>query len=86
MEGTDICFAPVLSMDEAPLHPHNAARQAFVQVNGQTQPAPAPRFMGTPAQHPDAAGTPGAQTDVLLAALGHDATAIADFRARGVIS
>ena len=44
MEGTDICFAPVLSLDEAPRHPHMAARQTFVAPDGVTQPAPAPRF------------------------------------------
>ena len=49
MEGTDICFAPVLDMDEAPLHPHNQARQTFLPApNGQWQPAPAPRFSRTP--------------------------------------
>jgi alpha-methylacyl-CoA racemase len=48
MEGTDVCFAPVLSMAEAPAHPHNAARETFVEVAGLTQPAPAPRFSRTP--------------------------------------
>jgi len=44
MEGTDICFAPVLSMAEAPAHPHNIARGAFIERDGVVQPAPAPRF------------------------------------------
>ncbi|MES2532222.1 MAG: CaiB/BaiF CoA-transferase family protein, partial [Pseudomonadota bacterium] len=48
LEGTDACFAPVLDWDEAPLHPHNAARQAFVTVDGVLQPATAPRFSRTP--------------------------------------
>lgn len=48
MAATDVCFAPVLDLDEAPSHPHNAARQTFVQVGGVTQPAPAPRFSATP--------------------------------------
>jgi alpha-methylacyl-CoA racemase len=48
MGGTDVCFAPVLDLDEAPGHPHNAARQTFVEVGGVTQPAPAPRFSATP--------------------------------------
>src|SRR5215469_1182503 len=47
LEGSDACFAPVLSMDEAPYHPHNRARQAFVDLDGVTQPAPAPRFSRT---------------------------------------
>ena len=49
MADTDICFAPVLSLAEAPQHPHNVARGTFVEVNGMTQPAPAPRFSATPA-------------------------------------
>jgi len=48
MEGTDICFAPVLTMAEAPRHPHMAARGVFVERHGVTQPAPAPRFSRTP--------------------------------------
>src|SRR5437762_6004434 len=48
MEGTDICFAPVLTMSEATEHPHNAARKIFVERHGVTQPAPAPRFSRTP--------------------------------------
>jgi alpha-methylacyl-CoA racemase len=48
MEGTDICFAPILTMAEAPKHPHMAAREVFVTRHGVTQPAPAPRFSRTP--------------------------------------
>ena len=48
MAGTDVCFAPILDLDDAPKHPHNAARQTFVDVGGVTQPAPAPRFSATP--------------------------------------
>ena len=48
MEGTDICFAPILTMAEAPKHPHNAARGIFVERHGVMQPAPAPRFSRTP--------------------------------------
>ena len=49
MEHTDICFAPVLSLAEAPNHPHNVARSTFIEVDGVVQPAPAPRFAATPA-------------------------------------
>lgn len=49
MDGTDICFAPVLSLKEAPAHPHNVARGTFVEDGGMVQPAPAPRFSATPA-------------------------------------
>jgi alpha-methylacyl-CoA racemase len=48
MDATDVCFAPVLDLDEAPRHAHNAARQTFVEVAGVVQPAPAPRFSATP--------------------------------------
>ena len=44
LEGTDACFAPVLTTDEAPDHPHNAARRTYVEIDGIVQPAPAPRF------------------------------------------
>jgi alpha-methylacyl-CoA racemase len=47
MEGSDVCFAPVLAMAEAPAHPHNAARKTFIEIAGMTQPAPAPRFSRT---------------------------------------
>ncbi len=47
LEGTDACFAPVLSMAEAPQHPHNIARGSFVEIEGVVQPAPAPRFSST---------------------------------------
>ncbi|MBU6253376.1 MAG: CoA transferase [Alphaproteobacteria bacterium] len=52
MEGTDICFGSIMSMGEALQHPHNVARQTFVKVDGLDQPAPAPRFLGTPAPAP----------------------------------
>ena len=48
MDATDVCFAPILNMDEAPKHAHNVARQTFVEVEGVVQPAPAPRFSATP--------------------------------------
>jgi alpha-methylacyl-CoA racemase len=66
MEGSDICFAPVLSMDEAPQHPHNKHRGTFVEAGGVTQPGPAPRFSRTPSkiQHPPA--KPGEHTEEAL--------------------
>ena len=53
-DGVDACFAPVLTIDEAPLHPHLKARGTYVEVDGVTQPAPAPRFSRTPAAMPKA--------------------------------
>lgn len=52
MEGSDACFAPVLDWDEAPRHAHNQARGTFIDIDGVTQPAPAPRFSATPADKP----------------------------------
>lgn len=54
LEGSDVCFAPVLSFDEAPQHPHLKARGSFVEVDGVMQPAPAPRFSATPSSKPTA--------------------------------
>jgi alpha-methylacyl-CoA racemase len=76
LEGTDACFAPVLSMSEAHAHTHNQARGAFIKVGGQLQPAPAPRFGGTPLDPPRAPGA--VSLTEALAAWGipaHDVTA-----------
>lgn len=85
MEGTDICFAPVLDFDEAPRHPHNVARGTFTSVEGVTQPAPAPRFSATRSEI--AAGPPsvGQHTDAVLGELGCSAEQIAALRERGTI-
>ena len=61
LEGTDVCFAPVLSMEEAHEHPHNKQRAAFIDVGGMRQPAPAPRFGGTKMAHPTAPGAVSAK-------------------------
>lgn len=63
LEGSDVCFAPVLSMTDAPEHPHNVARGTFVTLNGVTQPAPAPRFSATPGEIQGPAPNVGAHTD-----------------------
>lgn len=67
MEGTDVCFAPVLDMSEAPEHPHNVARGAFVDMDGFVQPAPAPRFSRTPGAVQGPPAKVGADTDAILA-------------------
>jgi len=72
MEGTDICFAPVLSMDEAPSYKHNADRQTFVEVEGVVQPAPAPRFSATPGKIAGPPAGVGEHTDAILADWGVD--------------
>lgn len=65
-EGSDACFAPVLDWDEAPRHAHNRARETFVEIDGVTQPAPAPRFSRTPAVLPRAPVQPGANGAEIL--------------------
>jgi alpha-methylacyl-CoA racemase len=70
MEGTDVCFAPVLSLDEAAVHPHNLARNTFTTVDGVTQPSPAPRFSRTPGAIQSPPVHPGAHTDEVLEMIG----------------
>ena len=85
MEGSDVCFAPVLSILEAPQHPHNKHRATFVEVDGVTQPAPAPRFSRTEAEISHAAPTPGADTKAVLADIGLDESAISALADEGVV-
>jgi alpha-methylacyl-CoA racemase len=66
--GTDVCFEPVLSMDEAPEHPQNRHRQSFVDHGGVVQPAPAPRFSRTPGRIAGLPAAPGEHTDEVLEA------------------
>lgn len=70
LEGTDACVAPVLEVGEAASHPHNAARDVFRSVNGVVQPAPAPRFSGTPAGATQPAPARGAHGDEVMTLLG----------------
>ncbi len=70
MEGSDVCFAPVLSILEAPDHPHNRHRETFVTVDGVTQPAPSPRFSRTAPEISHAARVPGEDTRSVLAEIG----------------
>jgi alpha-methylacyl-CoA racemase len=84
LEGTDACFAPVLDLDEAPRHPHNAARQTFVDVDGVTQPAPAPRFSRTPGHAAQVAAL-GQDGAVILADWGWDEAVIAALRRDNIV-
>lgn len=71
MEGSDVCFAPVLSMEEAPLHPHAVARNAFVTVDGGVQPAPAPRFSRSSTVPPRLSSALGEDTAAVLRGAGY---------------
>jgi len=85
MEGTDVCFAPVLAMGEAPDHPHNRARGTFVEVGGVIQPGPAPRFSRTSPQISGPPPIPGQHTDEVLAGWGFSATEIEKLREAGAV-
>jgi alpha-methylacyl-CoA racemase len=85
MEGTDVCFAPVLSLAEAPQHAHNRARGAFTEIDGVTQPAPAPRFSRTPGAIARAAPRRGQGGAQALADWGFGAAEIEAWRARGAV-
>jgi len=85
MEGTDVCFAPVLTMDEAARHPHNVARGTFTEVAGITQPAPAPRFSRTPGQIRRPPPHAGQHSDEVLAEIGYDEARLAALRDSGAI-
>ena len=80
MEGTDVCFAPVLDLGEAPSHPHNAARNTYVEFDGVTQPAPAPRFSRTQSQIKSSAAMVGEHTDQILADWGYSENEIEQLR------
>jgi alpha-methylacyl-CoA racemase len=86
MEGSDVCFAPVLSIPEAIEHPHNVDRRTFVEVAGIRQPGPAPRFSRT---EPEISSPPphaGQHTDEILAAAGFDPDRVAKLREAGAIA
>jgi alpha-methylacyl-CoA racemase len=86
LEGTDACFAPVLTMSEAVHHPHNVERGAFTEVGGIVQPSPAPRFSRTPATVQRPPAEPGQHTDEILAEAGMHPDHIAVLRERGVVA
>ena len=81
MEGSDICYAPILSLAEAPGHDHNVARGTFGDIGGQLQPMPAPRYAPATLDPPR---PPVAATDAILTELGL-ADRIAELRAAGTV-
>lgn len=85
MEGTDVCFAPVLDMDEAPTHPHNQARETFIEYNGVVQPAPAPRFSRTVSEIQGPPPTVGQHTDEALADWGFSGEEIQSLKSNKIV-
>ncbi|MER2603574.1 MAG: CaiB/BaiF CoA-transferase family protein [Candidatus Competibacter phosphatis] len=84
-EGSDACVTPVLGLEEAPTHPHNQARQTFVEHAGLVQPAPAPRFSRTPAEIRSAPGSPVSSSNDWLTEWGFSETEIAQFVSTGTL-
>ena len=84
-EGAEACVTPVLELDEAVHHPHNVERGTFVEIDGVTQPAVAPRFSRTPGAIGDPPPATGQHTEEILAELGLSQSAIDDLRSDGVV-
>lgn len=85
MEGTDVCFAPVLNFLDAPKHPANIARNTYIEVDGLVQPAPAPRFGRTPSEVRHGGHDVGQDTDAVLMEMGFGEQELAGLRADGSI-
>jgi alpha-methylacyl-CoA racemase len=86
MEGTDVCFAPILSMAEAPHHPHNVERGSFVTINDVEQPAPAPRFSRSEATIAHPPKHAGIDTDEVLRGCGYSDDDLSTLREQGVLT
>ncbi len=86
LEGSDVCFAPVLSLREAPAHPHNRARGTYLTIDGVTQPAPAPRFSRTPSEVRHGNRPLGSDTDAVLTELGFGHEEITALRDSGCLT
>jgi len=86
MEGSDVCFGPVLSLAEAPEHPHNKARGSFVVIDGMTQHAPTPRMSRTPPPTPRPGGPANADTDAVLEGCGFTREEIGVLKAKGAVA
>jgi alpha-methylacyl-CoA racemase len=86
LEGTDVCFAPVLTFMEAPEHPANVARNTYIEVDGLTQPAPAPRFSRTPSKVDHGSHAAGQDTNATLSAMGFAENDLQALRDGGAIA
>jgi alpha-methylacyl-CoA racemase len=86
MEQTDICFAPVLRMSEALTHPHNVHRESFVEIDSIPQPAPAPRFFGTPVRVQRPPARIGEHTDEILRDWGFSTAEVTELHKSGAVA
>lgn len=86
LDGTDACFAPVLNLDEAPQHPHMKARNTFIDVGGQLQPAPAPRFSRSETAAPTPMTPMGQDSEAVLRDFGFSAADIEKLFAAGAVA
>jgi alpha-methylacyl-CoA racemase len=85
MEGTDVCFAPVLKLEETPRHPHNLARETFVTIESVVQPAPSPRFSATPGKVQGPPPRIGADDETALSDWGFSTTEIDGLKVSGAL-
>jgi len=85
MEGSDVCFAPVLALDEVPNHPHHVARDSFIELDGIVQPAPAPRFSRSEVGVSHGSRIPGEDTLTVLQEAGLGEAAINDLVESGAV-
>ena len=85
LENTDVCYAPVLSIEEVPNHPHMKARNNFFSINDVIQPSPAPRFSETSSDVPKRAPNLGENNEEILLKLGYTTDEIQSFKERKVI-
>lgn len=85
MEGSDVCFAPILSFTEAPSHPHNQARETYVELDGYQQPAPAPRFSRTPSKISHGQQEVGVDTAAVLQSAGYSPADIEALKKAGAV-
>ncbi|MEC8828866.1 MAG: CaiB/BaiF CoA-transferase family protein [Actinomycetota bacterium] len=86
MDATDVCFAPVLTLAEAPQHPHNQHREVFTKLAGVVQPNPSPRFSRTEATIQSPPAHPGQHTDEVLRSVGFDPDDIVKLRDTGAVA
>jgi len=86
MEGTDVCFAPVLDMSEAPEHPHNKERKTFIDLEGVIQPAPAPRFSRTEPKVVSSPSIVGEHTNEVLSSIGLSKEDISSLKTSGAVA